>query len=155
MLCVDEDAGLAAEDDAAAPAFFDATGNAGPETKAVMDLLAQIERYRAATERAASLLAAAGVLRPWPLPSIVGSTESALTLHRVDEQALLALDPGQYDALRGTEAFALAYAHLFSMGRLKVLEQLQAVRRASSPPPMPDTLDKVFGLNNDNLVRFD
>ena len=158
VLCVDEQSDLFGEGGAQGLPFFDGQGNLTPDTKAVLDFLGQIERNRAATETAVSDLAATGLICPWPIKYRAGDQDQEVAgLHRIDERAMNALSDDAFLRLRKSSAISIAYAQLLSMGQVQVLERLAALHAKLAPAvtALPESLDKIFQIQGDELLRFD
>jgi hypothetical protein len=128
VLCIDEDSGLLAPKGQGME-FFDAAGKPTKSIQDIADFLAQIERNRRATQAAVDALSAAGVIQPWPLQTEKdGEPVPVNGLFRIDESALNALDAETLKGLGEKGALAIAYAQLFSMNQLSVLQKLQPMR---------------------------
>jgi len=154
-LCVDE-AGLQPVGSFEGERFFDKDGNPSPETKAMNDYLAPIEANLLATDQAVSLLARAGVLKPWGLTV---NTETAVDqkvegLHIVSEAALNALDDDAFLKLRKGSALPIAYAQLFSMKALVIFEHLAKLQTPQPAPGLPDSVSKMLSRGSDDTIRF-
>jgi hypothetical protein len=158
VLCVDEASGLVTDASHSAEKFFDEAGAISPSLKPVVELLTQVERSRKATDLAVSALAQAGVIRPWPIKFKSEQGEQAINgLHHVDEAALAALPDEVFLKLRTASALPIAYAQMLSAGQLGIFEHLARVPAQRTPPPaaaLPETIDSLFELPNDETIRF-
>jgi hypothetical protein len=105
----------------------------------VLTFLSQAEMSRVATQAAIDALAAAHLIQPWPLAIEQDQQNVPVTgLYRVDEAALNALENEAFLALRPSGALTLAYAQLFSMNQLAVLQKLVQVQtKLNQPAPAP------------------
>ena len=158
VLCVDEDSKLVVDAGGAGEDFFDADGSPSQVVKPILDLLGEIERSRKATQLAVSALAKAGLIQPWPIKLKTGHAEQAIGgLHRIDEAALNALGDNEFLKLRNASALPIAYAQMLSMGQLGIFEQL-AKRHAqlaqTAVASLPESIDKLFEMPSDDIVRF-
>ena len=103
-------------------------------------------------------LAEAGVIRPWQIKFKTGQGEQPVDgLHRIDGAALNALPDDIFLKLRRASALFLADAQILSTGRLGIFEQLAKFYNQPAPPPLatlPETLDSLFEMSGDDLVRF-
>src|SRR5487761_2480904 len=156
VLCVDEGSGLVVEKHIVGEEFFDAEGAVSPALKPVMELLTQVHRSRQATDLAVSALAQAGVIKPWQIKIKSEQGEQAISgLHHVDEAALGALSNDDFLKLR--TALPIAYAQLLSMGQLGIFEQLaklHAQLAQTAVARLPESIDKLFEVPSDDIVRF-
>jgi hypothetical protein len=156
VLCVDEGSGLVVEDNAAGEDFFAKDGNIPPALKTLFDLLTHVESNRRVTERAVSALAEAGVIAPWPIKLKTEQGEKAISgLHRIDEAALNALPDDVFLKLR--TALPIAYGQLLAAGQLGIFEHLAKLHNQPAPLPvaaLPESLDSLFGVQNDDMIRF-
>ncbi len=156
VLCVDEGSGLVVEKNITGEEFFDAEGNVSPALKPVMELLTQLHRSRQATDLAVSVLAQAGVIKPWPIKVKSEQGEQAIGgLHCIDEVALGALSNDDFMKLR--IALPIAYAQLLSQGRLDVFAQLARLHNQPAPPPvaaLPESLDDLLERLDVDTIRF-
>lgn len=160
VLCIDEDSGLVAAKGEGTD-FFDEDGKPTRPIQEIADFLTQVERNRGATQAAVDALSAAGVIQPWPLQTTKdGATVPVRGLFRIDEAALNAVDAETLKRLSEKGALAVAYAQLFSMNQLSVLEKLKAVRgqlqaQAQAAPQSTSAgeLDLEF-LNNSGTISF-
>jgi hypothetical protein len=157
-LCVDEESGLVVEPSAAGEEFFDAEGNPSPALKPVFEFLLEVERSRRVTDLAVAALAQAGVIQPWQIKIKTEQAEQAMSgLHRIDEAVLRALPDDVFLKLRKASALPIAYAQLLSAGQLGIFEHLDKVHNQPAPPPaaaLPETLDSLFGMPGDDMIRF-
>lgn len=128
LLCMDEDAGLAAGDEAGEP-FFIAPGQPSPALAGILALLSGGEQGRAVTVAVCALLDKHGLIQPWPiaLPSPTG-TRHLTDLFRIDEDALGRLPAAALAELSQAGALAAAYCQLLSMQHVATLQELAAAR---------------------------
>lgn len=159
ILCFDEDSGLAIEGGSDGEAFFSPDGGASPAIKRVLNFLGELEVSRVHTNLAVAALDQAGLIVPWPITLKTAQGDKTVEgLHRIDEIALNALPEDAFLKLRATGALSIAYAQLFSIGQLSVFEMLAKLQEQLAPKPiapLPDTLDQLFGLTNNDMLRFD
>jgi hypothetical protein len=159
VLCIDEDSGLVSESGADGELFFDAEGNVSPALTTVLKFLGELERSRAATNLAVASLEQAGLIVPWPIKVKEEQGERTVQgLYRIDEAVLNALPEDIFIKLRYTGALPVAYAQLLSMGQLAVFQSLHQMQQRLAPKPvapLPETIDQLFGLGNDETLRFD
>jgi len=123
VICIDQDC---LTDNAEAPRLFNDDGEQDESFVEVMTFLIRCNQDRAATQAACNALANAGVIEAWPLNVQKGEGEGATTiegLFRVNEAKLNSLEPLKFAGLRESGAFTLAYAQLFSMTQLKLLNR--------------------------------
>lgn len=160
VLCFDEDSGLLAEAGIGV-AFFDEAGALSPSLKDVLDFVAGIESSRIGLQVGVDALAAANMMQPWPLiTDINGRNTTVNGLYQIDETVLNQLDAETLHDLRNKGALAIAYAQLFSMNQLSVLEklkpmreQLQAQAQAAQQAANANDLNLEF-LNNSGTISF-
>ena len=146
VLAIDEDSGRivdeireSAGDDVVR--FFEEDGTPSPTTKALTDYLRILENDHVLTRRAVAALAEAKVIEPWPLTVPIGNEQVTVSgLHRVDEQALNALDDATFLKLRNAGSLVVAYGQILSMGQVKVLTHLSLVQQQMAKGPPPDML---------------
>lgn len=155
VLCIEADAG-AADTETAGEEFFDQEGNLSPVLKKVFDFLTEYERIREATNVAVSALAEAGVIRPWPIKINIEKNERQIDgLHHIDEGALNALPDDAFLKLRKTLALPIAYAQMLSGALVGGLEQLARNELKPKPPAaLPESLDSLFGISSDDIIKF-
>jgi len=129
ILSVDEDSGLVVDASGEnVEKFYEPDGTPSPTTTAILETLRRIEQDRIKVDLTVAALAAAGVIRPWPLTVPVGNQNVTVNgLYRVDESALNALDDDAFSRLRKASAVVLAYAQLFSMAQVSLLARLSLV----------------------------
>lgn len=95
-----------------------------PPPRQLTDYLRVLEHDQALTRRAVAVIAEAGVIKPWPLKVPLGKeTVTVSGLHRVDEEALNALDDATFLKLRKASSLVIAYGQILSVGQVKVLRQ--------------------------------
>ncbi len=157
ILCIDESSGLMTAAGTGEP-FFSQDGQPAPGIRDVLNFLMRIEQDRALTQTMVDALQAAGVIQPWPITlNQAGVTVSVDGICRVDETALNALDADHWLALRQTGALPLAYAQLFSMNQLALLEQVGAAQAQMprSQPRSPSLQDLGLSFGDEDSLRFD
>lgn len=160
VLCVIEDSGLLGAQGEGTD-FFDDSGNPTQPIQEIADFLSQVERNRAATQVAVDALNSAGLIQPWSLLTEKdGGTLPVNGLFRIDEAALNALDADTLKGLCDKGALAIAYAQMFSMNQLSVLdklkpmrEQLQAQAQAAQQATGAGDLNLEF-LNSSGTISF-
>jgi hypothetical protein len=159
ILCIDEDCKLLTGDSKEGESFFDADGSIAPALQQVLNFLGEIERSRVATQLAVGSLQQASLIVPWPIKIQTAKGEQALDgLFRVDEAAMNALSADIFEKLRAVGALVIAYAQLFSMNQLSVFRTLAELQTKLSPKrtaPLPDTLDTLFDMGNNDYIKFD
>ena len=161
VLCIDEDSGLIGEAGAGEP-FFDADGDPSEAISAVVRLTAFLEQHRRTTNLATAALADAGVLVPWDLKVGPAGAQKAVTgLYSADETAINGLDPGKFLQLRTANALAVAYAQMVSQVHvLRLLMLSPGPHQHSGDATTAETLagleslDSIFEMSNDEVVRF-
>ena len=160
VLCIDEASGLIVEA-GQGESFFDEKGEPNNIIKELLDVLSKMERSRLETRIAVNALAAAKLLRPWPINiKQEDKTVSMTGLYTMDETALKVLDNDAFLPLRRSGALPVAYAQLFSMNQLSVLQRLLQQRNAqkasaSAPPPPPLTVQSLKGIKGIGLSQDD
>lgn len=141
--------------------FFDDDGKPQPVLAQVLNFLQSCSQSRQQTQVAVDALAGAGLLQPWPLPQAMQVSPSQPLLqglYRIDEATLNQQSAEQLLSLRQANALGLAYAQLFSMSRLAVLQQL-AKRRQQAPQPAPVAPDpsivqSLFDPSQSDTMKF-
>ncbi|WP_229218041.1 SapC family protein [Rugamonas apoptosis] len=128
LLCIDEDAGLADDDEAGEP-FFVAPGQPSPALAGILEVLRGGEQSRAVTVAVCALLDQHGLIQPWhiALPSPTG-TRHITDLFRIDEAALGRLPAEALAELSRAGALAVAYCQLLSVQHVATLRELAAAR---------------------------
>jgi hypothetical protein len=161
MLCVHANSDLVVEGDSAGEDFLDKDGNISPALKQLVDLLNELERRRRVTEVALAALAEAGVFCPWSIMHKTGEGEQAIAgLHRIDEAALNALPDEAFLKVRKSAALPIAYAQLLSMYQIGIFEPLARLHAKLTPPAasiaaaLPENIDSLFKMPDDDLIRF-
>lgn len=156
VLCIDEESGLVVDADQTEESFFDADGALSAATRAILDILAGIERERIPTDLAIAALADASVIQPWPIKVSADGTAQPLNgLFRIDELALNALDDEAFLKLRKASALPLAYMQLLSTGQIVLFEQLIRLQQQLAPRPQPQvSLDELFAAAESETIRF-
>lgn len=149
-LCVDESCGLIT--DAEGEPLFNADGRISDPVAQTLKFLQTVEQNRTITRQGVDALAAAGVLAEWPVKMSVKAEDILVSgIYRIDEARLANLPDDTFLGLRKTLALAIAYAQLFSMGNIGILNKLAEVRAKMVKPDGPDieTL-----MKNDDMFRF-
>ena len=160
-LCFDLDSGLYCEAPEAARGelrFFDDDGQPQAVTQQMLQFLQTRLTAQAQTQAAVNALAQADLLIPWtwtatlPLPP---GAQPLQGLYRVDESRLNQLDAAGLLALRQAQALPVAYAQMFSMPRLAVLQKMAATP-TPAPPPAPDlsAVQKLFEPGQPDTIQF-
>ena len=158
VLCVDEESGLVVDGTAGGEEFFDKDGNASAVLKPAFEFLVQFERERKAMEQPVAALAEAGVIQPWQIKLGTDKDAKPITgLYAVNEPALTALPDEAVLKLRKVAALTLADVQLVSMGNLGLFERLAKLHGQPAPPSvaaLPESIDSLFELPNDDTIRF-
>jgi hypothetical protein len=125
ILCINESSGLVVEDVDDGNAFFDDQDQPTQGIKDILNFLIKIKANRDVTQGAVNALADAGLITPWQINLKQGEKVVPVKgLYSVDEAALNKLDDEDFLAVRKAGGLAIAYAQLFSMNQLAVLESL-------------------------------
>ena len=125
ILCINESSGLVVEDVDDGNAFFDDQDQPTQGIKDILNFLIKIKANRDVTQGAVNALADAGLITPWQINLKQGEKVVPVKgLYSVDEAALNKLDDEDFLAVRKAGGLAIAYAQLFSMNQLTVLERL-------------------------------
>jgi hypothetical protein len=155
VLCI-EGVGSGVITESAGEDFFDQNGHLSSELKKMSEFLTQFERSRRVTNVAVSVLAEAGVVQPWLIRIKAEKNQQEIAgLHRIDGAALNALSDDAFLKLRKGLAFPIAYAQILSTPLISVFEQL--ARNALMPKPpaaLPESLDNLFGMSSDDVIKF-
>jgi hypothetical protein len=161
ILCINEASGLVVENTQKGNAFFDDENQPTQTIKDILNFLSEVEVNRTVTQQAVDALADAGLITPWKLNLKQGEEVVPVKgLFHVDEAALNKLDNDDYLTLRTAGSLALAYAQLFSMNQLAVLERLgqlrtQILEQQEKAKPQTKNLAG-FSLSEDNgSLNFD
>ena len=127
-LCIDEDSGLLVSDGSGEPIFSE-KGGLSDSVEQVWNFLSQTADSLLALEEACGVLAAAGVIEPWPISVQTAEGSRPLSgLHRINEAALNGMDDATFGNLRRAGVVGVAYAQLLSMGNLADLGKLAPAR---------------------------
>lgn len=149
-LCVDDASGLITDTEGE-PFFTDDEQISAPVAQ-VLKFLQTVAQNRAITQQGVDALAAARVLAKWPVKvSVKGEDVQVSGIYRIDEAKLANLPDDLFLGLRKTVALAIAYAQLFSMGNIRILNHLAKIRQQAKPLDGPD-LDNL--LKNNDMFRF-
>lgn len=163
VLCIDEDSKLVVEGAGAGEDFFDADGNPSQSLKPVLGLLKEIERDRKKTQLAVSALSEAQTIQPWSIKLKTAQAEQAISgLNRIDEVRLNALEDDIFLKLRKASALPIAYGQMLSMGQIGLFEFLakfhtkmtEAQSTRSALSKLPESIDSLFGITEDDTVQF-
>jgi SapC len=158
IVVVDEGSGLVVGPDGAGEDFFDADGNISSALRQVVDFLKGLDARRRTTNAAVSALAAASVLKPWPVVVKTEHGEQTISsLHCINETALNALADDVYLRLRASSALPIVYSQLLSMGMLNLLNRLAQAQNELMRRPtkdLPESLDSIFKLQDDSIIKF-
>jgi hypothetical protein len=152
VLCVDEDAGLI--QDTPGEPFFDDQDQLSQSLFRILTFLNRHRQLRTQTDSLVSGLDEAGLITPWDLKIRSGTDERPVKgLYRIDEQKLNALDDDAFLGLRRSGSLPVAYAQLFSMHNLSVLQKLVQGRKppAKKPAPPAKDLGNLFNQDDDML----
>ena len=107
-----------------------------PALKKNLDFVSRVAQNRAATDTAVTTLAEAGVITDWPVTlSAPDQKRPVKGLYRIDEEKLNQLADESFLALRKSQALAIAYGQLLSMGNIQKLGKLAQDRDLKSPLP--------------------
>jgi hypothetical protein len=156
ILCIDEDSGVLVEQGDVGERFFDEGGNPSAAVQEVLRFCSELNRSTTATEQAVKALSRSGVIRPWPILLKTDAGQQPVNgLHRVDEAALNALDDETFRVLRASGALPIAYAQILAAGHLPVFDRLARIQKELAPRPLPESLDAVFAIKDDGLIRFE
>jgi hypothetical protein len=125
-LAVDEASMLVGTDtEGATPFFVDREPH--PKTKQMLDFLLKVRQGALLAQRAVSVLAP--VIEPWPITVQQGSETQAVNgVYRISESKLNSLTAEEFLPMRS--ALPIAYAQLFSMQNLPLLERLATFHEA-------------------------
>jgi len=153
ILCIDEDCGLLAPKGEGSD-FFEAPGKLTEATQKMLSFLSHIETNRRLTQDAVDALGAAGLIQPWALQAKKDDATVPINgLFRINEQALNALDANQLHELHGKGALAIAYAQLYSIQQLSMLEKLAGAHAQLRQKAASATVDAGF-LKDRETIDF-
>jgi hypothetical protein len=125
VLCINEGSGLVVESTEDGNAFFDEQNQPAQGIKDMLSFLSAVEASLDVTQRAVNALADAGLITPWEINLKKGEEVVPVSgLFRVDEVALNKLDDEDFLTLRKASGLAIAYAQLFSLNQIAILERL-------------------------------
>ena len=125
VLCVNEASGLVVEGVEDGNDFFDDENQPTQGIKDILNFLTEVEASRVATQRAVNALADAGLITSWVLNLKQGEKDIPVEgLFCIDGAALNKLDDEDFLAVRNAGGLVVAYAQLFSMEQLAILERL-------------------------------
>lgn len=158
VLCIDEDSGAIIDGSANGEPIFDTNGDLGPIIKQLLKLLSELESSTKVTDTAVSALVQSKVIGEWSITLKTGQGEQRVGgINRVDEAVLAAIPNDAFLALRQTGALPIGYAQLLSMEHVNLLPELLKMRSTLVPPQspkLPESLDSLFGLTQDDTIRF-
>ena len=96
--------------------FFDAAGEASPETQQAMNFLVEIEKSKNQMLRACKALAVESLLTPWELVNNNnGEMQKIDGLYRLDQQAFDRLDARAVVKIKDEGGLPIAFAQLYSI----------------------------------------
>lgn len=127
--------------------FFNENNELAQPVKDILEFLKEFEQNRMATEAAVAVLAEAGVITEWHLK--VGG-KPVKGIFRIDDAALNNLDDEMFLRFRKAQALPVAYAQLFSMGNIRVLQRLAEYHDKAAPPKVD--VESLFG--EDDIFKF-
>ena len=157
VLCFDHRSGLYREEpnqQAGERRFFQDDGQPTEHLQSAVNFLASRHKVQEATRKGVTALANAGLLEHWNFGEESEGVEVGPTgLYRVNQKALKSASPDQLHDLQAQEALALAYAQMFSMPRLGLLNRLAQLKRESAEreAPSADLVEELFGQQDDTL----
>ena len=160
VLCFDQNSGLYREHpdpDQGEERFFTDSGELQPLVRHTLTFLEKCAVNRRATQRAVGDLVKAGLLEPWQWQLSNPDPERPLQtdLHRINQTGLGALDGPTLAHLRDSGALGLAYAQLFSLGRVQVLQRLFTARHSPASAAEDIDVEALFGAAEQDSLRFD
>jgi hypothetical protein len=158
-LAIDESVGITAAEEPETEPFFKPDGTPAATTQMIIDMLTQIQAQLASADRVVALVSELGLLQPWHLKVQTEQGDQEMTgLYRLDEAAMNGLSDNEFLRLKSAGALSLAYAQLLSMSQTAMFSRLAQLHAQFAPPranPLPDNLDKLFGLAADDMLKFD
>lgn len=124
------------------------SGQPSEALQGVLNFLTQLDKERAATAQLCTLLAAHGLIQPWPIKAMTADGEKQIKgLFRIDAAKLNQLDAQALHALQQAGALQMAYWQLISTEHLAMLGNLaqlhaqyqpaQAQQAAQPQQPLP------------------
>lgn len=143
--------------------FFNDEGQPQPQFQQITQQLQRNVAQLRLTQNAVKALLDADLLTPWQMQPRAGHPGETLPsgLFCVDESRLNALQGNALERLHQSHALALAYAQLYSMGRVVVLQRLKdghAARQqaAAQAPASPDleVVRKMFEPGQSDTIQF-
>jgi hypothetical protein len=140
--------------DAPGEPFFDDRDQLSQSLSRILTFLSRHRRLLEQTDILVSRLDEAGLITPWDLKIRAGKDERPVKgLCRIDEQRLTTLDDTAFLGLRKSKCLPVAYAQLFSMHNLSVLQKLVQGRKPSAKKPAPPAKDlgNLFNQDDDML----
>lgn len=151
VLCVNS----GALDEKSGTPLFDDQGELSEPVQQVVNFLQKTQQNQQLTRDATDALQASGLLQPWPLALTDRHYPDGARigdLFCIDQKALNALDNETFAGLRQSGALMLAYGQLFSMARVRQLQQRleHADRAISANAAMPD-FEQLFDGQDDSL----
>ncbi|MEG1453964.1 MAG: SapC family protein, partial [Comamonas sp.] len=100
-------------------------GQTTQQVQSLLNFLTQLDQDRGVTQRLCALLAAQGVIQPWPIKAVADDGDKQIAgLFRIDPVRLNQLDAQALHALQQTGALQMAYLQLISMEHLPTLGKL-------------------------------
>ena len=150
VLCVDESSGLIS--DSEGEPLFDEKGQITNAISQVLVFLKECERSRIIAQQAVDALTAAGLIIEWPLKMLMNDAEIHISdVYKIDESMLYSLDDKTFLTLRNTHALAIAFAQIFSMDNIRIINQLAQIREQQKALNEPGIKGV---MTNDDMFRF-
>lgn len=142
LVCVDLASNLFSEKEG--QPLFIPDGTPSETLNRVINFLSELERNERFTGKACQALADCGLIVPWiiKVQQADGSVREIDGLSRIDEKCLNELSEEAFLSLRTAGALPLAYAQLFSIGKLQGLGQMAANRPQAA---VPLDVDNILG----------
>lgn len=159
VLCFDKESGLLLEEDEEnAQPFFDTEGQPAPFLNRILEFLGNVRTGRQAAQQFSNLLQENNLIVPWELTAGPNNSGRKIEgLHKVDEEALMAMSGEDFLKLREAGVIPLIYAQLLSMQNINALRNLaRAHHRAETRQQGKQDggeLDLEF-LNDDSSIKF-
>lgn len=158
-LCFDTDSELlldAPDNTEGSEAFFGDDGATSQAIAGVLDFVSRVAEDEARTARITSALEAAALLEPWPEAPSLKAGHRSVPLHRINAKALAALAGEGLAELHQLGALELAYAQLFSVTHLALLQRLAQQREQAPLATLPtdESGDLALDFFNDEELRF-
>lgn len=133
--------------------MFNDEGEPTPNTASKLQFLSECDAQKEYTDEACKILLDNGVLEDWAL-TLRANNESGATkvsgLLRVNPEKIRSLDSEALSKLNRLNALGIAYAQLFSMNQINVIQQRVLAMTAAVKP---ESLDEL--VHSDGLINFD